>query len=254
MDEKPLKWVLAHIEDEIASVARHHCPMQTSFYSPYEVKAIEICLKQHSDISYILQGGYAEAERTTFLLYPTDMDPSEASDFSHICILELHWNTKYYSPEHRDILGALLGLGIKREKIGDIIVQEEKAYLVLETDLMDYMMLNLTKVGKTPVMAHPVSPETLIVPDAKVKSIRTTVASPRLDSLVGACFGISRTKVLPLITSGNVRVNWEVIQKIDYLVDEGAMLSVRGLGRAKVKEFGHTTKKDRLSVILERFI
>lgn len=254
MDEKALKWVLAHLEDEIASVDRYHCPIQTSFYSPYEAKAVEICLKQHSEISYLLQGGYTEAERTTFLLYPTGMDPSEASDFSHIRVLELRWNTKYYSPEHRDILGALLGLGIKREKIGDIIVKEDKAYLIVETDLIDYITLNLTKVGKTPVTAHPVSQETSIVPEVKVKSIRTTVASPRLDSLVGACFGISRTKVLPLITSGNVRVNWEVIHKFDYMVDEGAILSVRGLGRGKVKEFGHTTKKDRLSVTLERFI
>lgn len=249
--EDSKKQITARIIDGVRIVERDHKVVTTSFYDPAAAKDIEYILNGFDDISYYKYGGYQDAERVLFVLYPYYMDKPLQT---YIQALRIRWNPHYYRVDHRDILGSLIASGIKRGKIGDIIIDQRLAYCFISSELAPFLSVNLKRVGKTPVMVDVISCEEVTIPPPKVKVIQTTVASPRLDSILGACFGISRTKAVPYIESGRVSINWEPIQKPDFSLVPGDIISVRGLGRGKVKEFGRTTKKDRIFVILEKFI
>ena len=245
------KLLLAKIADEAKAVAREHKTIGTSFYDPAAARDIEQVLLGYKEIGYYRTGGYPEAERRIFVLYPFYMDkPVE----SFIQALKIQWNSKFFQLDHRDILGSLIGLGIKREKIGDIIMDQGFAYVFVSKELASYITANLERAGRATVSVEVIPSEEVLLPEPKVKSIRTTVASPRLDSILSACFGLSRTKAVPYIENGSVSVNWNIVQKPDFILAPGDILSVRGLGRGKVKEFGRTTKKDRMFVDLEKYL
>jgi RNA-binding protein YlmH len=243
--------LLAKITDEARIAEKEHKVIGTSFCDPAAAREIEHILSGMDNIAYYRWGGYPEAERVIYVLYPFYMDKP---DTSLIQALKIQWNPKFYQIEHRDILGSLIGAGIKREKIGDIIMDEGFAYAFISKELAPYISASLQRAGKAPVSADAVSCEKVILSEPKLKSITTTVASPRLDSILSSCFGLSRTKAVPYIENGSVSVNWIIVQKPDYTVAPGDVLSVRGLGRGRVKEFGRTTKKDRMFVVLEKYI
>jgi len=158
------------------------------------------------------------------------------------------------SVSHRDYLGSLIGLGIKREKIGDILIKDEHCLVIVENDVADYIKYNLEKVGNIKVELDYVGLDSLQAREQKVKEIRTTVASLRLDSVASAGFGMSRSKVQEYIRAEKVNLNWETTTSLKKSVKEGDLISIRGKGRVLVQEIGGTTKKDRISVYLKKFI
>ena len=247
-DEKKTAAIIA---DKARTAGREHRVICTSFYDPAAARIVEQILSGLDGIGYDRCGGYPDAERVLFVLYPRYMDRPSVS---FLQALKIQWNPQFYHIDHRDILGSLIGSGIKREKIGDIRMDEGFAYAFVSSELVPYLVANFHRAGKAPVSVRAISGEEVVLPVPDMKTIRTTVASPRLDSILGACFGLSRTKAIPYIKSGNVRVNWDIVQKPDYMLAPGDILSVRGLGRGKIREFGGTTKKDRLFVILEKYI
>jgi len=245
------KQITARIIDGVRLVERDHKVVTTIFYDPATAKEVEYILNGFDQVSYIRFGGYPDAERVLFILYPYYMEiPMQ----TQIQALRIKWNPQFYSIDHRDILGSLIGSGIKREKIGDIIIDQGIAYCFVSSELASFLSTNLKRVGKTPVTVDVISLDEVIIPDPKIKLIKTTVASPRLDSILGACFGISRTKAVLYIESSRVNVNWEPVQKPDFTLAPGDIISVRGLGRGKVREFGRASRKGRLFVVLEKFI
>jgi RNA-binding protein YlmH len=243
--------LLAKITDEARTAEKGHRVIATSFYDPAAARYIEQILSEFDGLGYFRYGGYPDAERTIFVLFPYYMDKPSVT---FIQALKIQWNPKFYQINHRDILGSLIGTGIKRDRIGDIILDQGFAHAFVSSELAPYIAANLQRAGKAPVSVEAMPCEQVILSEPKVKSITTTVASPRLDSILSSCFGLSRTKALPFIKNGYVSVNWAVVEKPDYMVAPGDVLSVRGLGRGRVKEFGRTTKKDRLFVVLEKYL
>ena len=94
----------------------------------------------------------------------------------------------------------------------------------------------------------------LDIPEPEYKDIRTTVPSMRLDCLASSGFRLSRNKVLPLIREGKVYVNWEQIVKPDYIVKEGDLITLRGSGRIKIAKLSGLTKKNRITVLIQKYI
>ena len=251
MKDQDSKLVLARVNDDVHRALRDYKAVGTSFFDPAVSKTIEKLLSDYDEIGFFRYGGYESAERAIFIIYPFYMDKP---DNQFIKALRIEWNPKYHSINHRDILGSLIGCGIKREKIGDIIVEAGLSHVFIKSELAQFVESTLQRVSNAAVSVQVISREEAVLQSPKSKIIRTTVASPRLDSILSSCFGISRTKALPLITNGKVRVNWDLVQKPDYIVSPGDMLSVRDVGRGKVTEFQGTTKKDRLVVVLEKYI
>lgn len=250
------KLLLARIEDLAISVRKYHRVAFTPFLDPAMLSKAEALLKSYNDLEYRVVGGYPEAERNVILIYPDWMDPDlmdEETVKGPISILRIGWDSRYYKVGHRDILGSILGLGIKREKVGDIIVESSWAYAITSKDISDYIVQNLTIVGKAPVTVEEVEAKDLKIIQKEGKIIKTTVSSLRLDCIASSGFGISRTKIVPYISNGMVQVNWEAITKPDRLLKEGDIISLRGKGRIKFVEMAGISKRNRYHVILERW-
>jgi len=227
----------------------------SDFLDPYQRRLIEKTLSGCSDFDCIFDGGYTGAERVIAVFRPNFMsieeDGIERGVFFRLLNIKPRAGDNL---SHRDYLGSLMGLGIKREKIGDIIVYTDWCAVVVLKDIADYIKYNLVKIGNTRVDVDVKSIHELQVPEPKVKEISTTVASLRLDCISSAGFGISRSKIAELIRVGKLNLNWETADSPARHIKEGDTISVRGKGRIVLESIKGRTRKDRISVSIKKYI
>ena len=138
--------------------------------------------------------------------------------------------------------------------IGDILVGENGADIIILKTIADYLLANYEKAGHTPLKCEILPIEKLVPPEQKTVTVRESVASARLDSLIGAAFGFSRMTACEHIAKGLVFVNDTQMAKPDAKLNVGDKIVVRGFGKAYFKEIGGTTRKGRLSVLFEKYI
>ena len=141
-----------------------------------------------------------------------------------------------------------------REKLGDILLQEDGAQLLLLREVQPILLTQWERAGRWPVTLRPISLEELTPVPGKVKAVRATVASPRLDAVVSAGFSISRSRAAELIRAGRVMVDHRPWEKADKLVEPGAVLTCRGLGKCVLRSAGGESRRGRLILELERYI
>ena len=154
---------------------------------------------------------------------------------------------------HRDFLGAVLNLGIERSRTGDILLEEHRAYLFAQTEIAELVSRELSNVRHTPVKCRLTELEGVeYVP--RTEAVRGTVSSVRLDSLLPLAFSSSRSRLSGLIEGAKVFVNGKLITSNGYQVKETDLISVRGMGKFRYIGTGGKTKKNRLSVEIERYI
>lgn len=196
-------------------------------------------------------GGYEDAERRIAAFY-SDEAP-DAWEYPLACI-ELKWNPKYASPAHRDLLGAVMGLGLERDSTGDIAfaAAEGAACLFAHRDVENYICGNLESAGRAALKLRPLeeSPE-LKAPEGA--EIRVTVSSERLDAVIAAGLKISRSEAQKLISAGLVKRRHIPELRGDIHLEEGDLLSVRSHGRMRVLAFEGQTRRGRLAVRLFRY-
>ncbi|MTI81362.1 MAG: photosystem II S4 domain protein [Firmicutes bacterium] len=244
--------LLARAIDLAEVVLKTHQPAVTDFYDPYHTGLVFSVIKPVSDLEVIADGGYPEAERARVLIYPEYM-LSEQVD-PQLSYLLVEGNFKMAKVSHRDFLGSLMGLGLKRDKLGDIIVNQDGAQLIVDAVIAPFIRANLTKIGKVNVDVKEISRQQLIIPQPRIKVINTTVASMRLDAIAAAGYGTSRSKVAREIKAERLNLNWCPCSNPAAQIDEGDMLSFRGRGRVKVKEIKGSTKKGRTYLVLHKYI
>lgn len=226
--------------------------VMTDFYSPPEIAEIQRSFGRLTDVQMVAWGGYPQAERQRLAIarseLPLDVEQVE------VVALNIAGNFLFDPASHRDFLGAILGTGIVREKVGDIIVLGERgAQAIVVTDLVEFFQASLTQVRSVPVKVQSIPLGELKIREPKKKELATVEASMRLDAIASAGFGMSRSKMADLISSGDVRVNWKDISSTSYTVKPGDLIAIRGKGRVEVGEM-MVTKKDRYRVQLTRFV
>jgi photosystem II S4 domain protein len=195
-------------------------------------------------------GGYPQAERVRLAIARTDL-PLEPSQIE-LTVLSIAGNFLFDPASHRDFLGATLGTGIVREKVGDIIVLGERgAQMIVAPEISEFLQQSLTQVRTVPVKVEPISLEELQVREPRHKELTTVEASLRLDAIASAGFGMSRSKMVGLINGNEVRVNWKEVTQPSYQVKAGDLVSIRGKGRLTIGDIA-VTKKDRYRVNLTR--
>ena len=148
---------------------------------------------------------------------------------------------------HRDFLGATLGLGLDRGKIGDILLTDSGAIMYTASEISHYIIENLQEVGRTSIIAALCLNGAASNPTGTSK--RITAASLRLDAVISAAFPLSRSKAAALIEGEKVFVNWALAKKTLQL-SEGDIVTIRGTGRIKIDEISGPTKKDRVALII----
>lgn len=139
-----------------------------------------------------------------------------------------------------------MGMGCKREILGDIIFIPEGAQFVADKSFTTYIMNNLTQIGSAPVSLTEITEADLLQKEEKVKVISATVAALRLDAVAAAGYGVSRSRMADEIKGQNVKVNWKEAKNAAQPVSEGDIISFRSRGRVEVAEIRGTTKKGRL--------
>lgn len=157
---------------------------------------------------------------------------------------------------HRQILGSFIGNGLKRDKIGDILVKENGALVFVKDEIATYVVTNIDKMGNEKVKCSIVGNGQIDIKwfiNNNSKRVVYTVASLRVDSVISHGFGISREEAADLIRQMKVAVNWVYIDKPSYAVKEGDLVSVRHHGRLKIEKVLSTTKKGRISIEVLRF-
>lgn len=153
---------------------------------------------------------------------------------------------------HRDFLGTLMGLGIKRESVGDILVEEARAVVFVAREIENFILTQVEKVGRTGVTLEKGYTEPL--PERKALSeCSVTVASGRLDCVVGALIGISRSAAIEKINSGLVSVNSCIVQKCTKAIVSGDIVSVRGNGKYIIDSLNDRTKKNRVVLKYKKY-
>ncbi|CCQ92906.1 putative RNA-binding protein ylmH [[Clostridium] ultunense Esp] len=217
----------------------------TDFLDPRQMEILRNLAMHRGGIALFENGGYEGAERKRTLLLPEGENPPEEEEF-HIGFLHIRPRGRFYSLEHRDYLGALLHVGIKREKFGDLWTVEEGAMLVLAEEMADYVSLQLTEVGRVPVVVERKEKGEWELPTVKLEERRITTSSMRLDAVLAEMLPLSRAKTSEWIKGGKVKRNHRVAVKPDEEVKVGDLLSVREYGRFYLLEEMGRTKKGNI--------
>lgn len=224
----------------------------TDFLSPPELAETQKVFSRLTEVQLIGWGGYPQAERQRLAIARSEI-PLDNSSVS-VAALEIAGNFLFDTASHRDFLGSILGSGIVREKTGDIIVLGERgAQAIVVPELVEYLEMHLKQVRSVPVQIQRIELSELKIKEPKKKELTTVEASMRLDAIASAGFGMSRSKMVDLIESGDVRVNWKEIAQSSHIIKSGDLVAIRGKGRLEIGEV-MVTKKDRYRIQLTRYI
>lgn len=197
---------------------------------------------------YAFYGGYSDAERCVLSVFP-DYCAFDEVDYPIVAIAFRYRTQKKLS--HRDVLGTLMHLGLRRDAVGDILCGEGLSVAFLRKDIAAYVCEQVDKIGGegVTVITNYAGPLPITIEYA---SIHETIASPRLDSIVKALIRCSRDKAAELITVGSVSVEHRPVESISKTIHSGATISIRGYGRFLVDQIGPETKKGRLTLLARR--
>lgn len=216
----------------------------TWFLTPAEQAALEKWAKYSTDCAVVFSGGREECERKAAFFLPYYVDPADFSPEGRVCAVKA--KAGFGEPGHRDYMGAALGLGIRREWLGDIWVEGDTAYLFCLPSVESHLLASLDKVGKYGVRTSSVPLADVPAPERRVKKVSFTVKSPRLDAVTAGMFGLSRTEAARAVESGAVSLNYAECLRPDAPVKDGDVLSLRGSGKGTVAGTGGVSKKGRM--------
>lgn len=245
------RMLLAKLWDKIQPGITKNIFVHSGFLSPRQLQMVNFLFGNPQGLYYF--GGYDDAERKMIVYLPDYLDESvlSAEDGPIVCLEASFY--KRESLSHRDFLGALMGCGITRESIGDILVGDHVCYFFTTLEMSAYILQNFDSAGRVHISLQQVSLDTPELPKPKFSEHRDTVSSLRLDSIISAGFSISRSSACQHITAGGAAINGLGCEKVDRVIAEGDKISLRGLGKISLAQVGHTTKKGRISVVIHRY-
>lgn len=244
------KLLIAKAEDTLRLSERRYEVKTLGFLNPHQRAVILENMLYTPDMKVIFDGGYEEAERTQMVCCP---EFCEVDRDAYLTVLECT-GRDIAALSHRDYLGSLMGLGIVREKIGDILVAEDKASIFVQPQIADYVIQNLTKIGRCGVHLKKTSAADAVLPLRPVREIEGTVSALRLDAVLSCAIGLARGKTADLIRSGQVSVNWKPQEEVSAVLKENDVISARGYGRMKLSRIGGLTRKGRYSITVCRYV
>ena len=224
--------VLAKILDRAEQARSRNIPAATDFLSPAQLAQAGDLLRLAGfpETGYAALGGYEGAERRLLLFLPDWLEAEDGASQSPIRCLRASFRPEY-KLTHRDFLGSLMGMGIVREKTGDILVGPDSADLIVLDTVADFLLQSWDSAGRAKLTVSAIGAENLHLPAVSCREVRDTV-----------------------VESGRVQVNWRECTKPDKLLAAGDTVSARGFGKFEVSEVGGVTKKGRTSIVLKVYV
>ena len=252
------KLLISKVMDKIRFCSSKNKIQSTDFLDLTEQKIVENFLKSQKIINYSFVGGFDNAERKLLLIYPEKLkdlsDRINLDEFLNIIRMTAP-NDLQEKYNHRNYLGALIKLGIERTKIGDIIVDDDGADIIVLPEMTKFLTSNLCSLKRF----NKFKIEQIKLKDLKKQEIRTeikkiTVSSMRLDNIVSELARCSRTKANEMLTQERVLINHEVFTKSSKEVKQNDTITIRGKGRFIIKDIVGNTKKGRIFLEIEKFV
>jgi len=222
----------------------------TGFLSPFEQEMALTIANSLGDLKVEYEGGFEGAERRRAAFCHEEFGGTPAFE---VAVVKAEWNGEFARLSHRDVLGSVLGLGVEREVVGDIIATKDFARVIVDKKMAEYFATNLIQIGNVSVKTTLDDLSNIEPKEERVKEIRATVASLRADSIAAAGFGMSRSKAATEISAEKIKLNWQTVKNSSQSIKAGDILSMRGRGRLEVAEITGQTKKGRIGVLLKRF-
>lgn len=252
------KLILSKILDKINFCETKNQIQITDFFDLAKQKLIQKFLKSQKEENYLFFGGFEEAERKMLIFYPEKLNrlvkenKINLGEWLKVIRLTLpNENKGKYT--HQNYLGALLKLGIKREKIGDILVEEDGADILIHKDILKFLQQNLIQLTRfQKAKIEEINLQDLRKVVISKEQIKITVSSMRLDNIVAELAKCSRSKANDLLIQERVFVNFMEVSKATKEVKEGDKITIRGKGRFFIKEILGNTKKGNIILLIEK--
>ena len=223
----------------------------SDFLDPFGMEIAETVAANFDGISVAFDGGYPGAERQKAVFVHRDFGGEPLFD---IAAVRASWQAEFAHLTHRDVLGSLMGLGIERDNIGDILVSSGTARVLIGAKMAEFLLAEWSMIGSARVRVETESIEAIPPREERTKDINATVASLRADSVAAAGFGVSRSRAASDIEAEKLKLNWQPVKSAAQTVKEGDVLSMRGRGRVEVVEVRGKTKKGRIGISLRRYL
>ena len=241
IEDKEERMFLSFIYDKIESSYKKSCPGFADFCSPSEMEKIKSYISSFEGFGFVSKIKNSErlipSINMEYASVPTDIIAVDELDSA--------------SASHRDILGSLMSLGIKRCKIGDIVI-DNRAYFEVKNEITPYILSNLLKIKNKNVKPYIYEGE--IEKTYNFSELFLTVSSLRADCIVGSLIKLSRENAKEYILSGNLSINSKAFDNPSKPINEGDVISLKGFGKYIFSEISGTTKKDRLRIIIKKYI
>lgn len=244
--------------DQIELCSKRNKIQNTDFLDERQRNILQKALNRMEIENYIVFGGFKEAQRNTYIFYPEKWNKEIAKqNYDEVMqvieiILPNELQGKY---THKDYLGGLMKLGLKREKIGDIIVWDKGAHIIILNEIVPFLeqhLTTLTRFQKAQITVknikdlHPCS--------IQKEEIEIMVSSMRLDNIVSEIIKTSRSKSEEIIREQRVFVNYEVVEKVSKNINIGDKITIRGKGKFEIKNQVGNTKKGRVIIKVEKYM
>ena len=262
MDIKCFESLFARLDDLKECAVRGNVGI-SAFFSPREEYAAIQYLK-NKKIDFLLFGGYSNAERKKIYILPDYIENTENTENIDV-IIDYGFSAEidcvkisgsgFVELSHRAVMGSLLGLGIERDVIGDIVmIDNSHAVFFCDSQLTRFFVENLERVGRDKVKVEHIQLDESILPERKFLTVNDTVASARLDCVVSALCSVSRERAKELLKESLVELNYECVERPDREVVTPATISVRGYGKFMVSALSDKTKKGRFKLVAKKFL
>lgn len=231
---------MRRVLDKIENVLNNHSIESTDFLDPYD-RYLGKSILNRFEVNYLEYGGLESAERKIFIIYPFYMDENDLE--TNLSFLRLNGDLEGLS--HKDYLGAILNLGIKRAKVGDILVHDTYGDIIAKKEIGSFLLLNLERIGNKNVKIIEINSNDLTEPEESFKEFTRFLTSLRIDVFLSSVYNLSRQESQTIVNSGNVKINWEPIDKPSREINVGDIISTRGHGRAKLVSIDGLSRKGR---------
>lgn len=238
--------LIRRLRSEAERASRLDHPVAGRFLSAEE-RSLALRAARDAGLTASFDGGWSDAERVQVCFH----SPLDEPEFTARWV-QITWNARFAHPEHRDLFGSLMGLGIDRSYFGDLLAMDNHALLYTLPETSVRLPSEWAQAGRTTIKVEELAePPIIQAPEGQL--MHDTVASMRLDSVLSSGIRASRTKAAEMIRQGLVQIDHIPEERVDRMLEAGQLISVRGFGRIRIREVGDPTRKDRLPIELELF-
>lgn len=245
MKEKKELFLLARIEEACEHL---YAPVIFDFCDEAMQKKIGNHLA-HCQAGYQFDGGFPDAARKMLGLYPLDWDPA----YIQWPMMAVRFK-RTFAFDHRNVLGELMGLGITRDCLGDICLDDKEAQIVFKTPIAPFLKQNFKEIKGRKIQPVYYEKEKIKPFVLKFKDLNLTVNSPRIDAIIGKIWGLSRQDAVTAVSQGRVRINYEEETRKDAHLSAGDIISFRGKGKAVIDAFEGESKKGKQRLRIKKYI